>query len=300
MRIERPAFERAGMEVWMKRDDLIHEEISGNKARKLLPVLNDFPYSGKTGILTVGGAYSNHIAAVAAAGREMNIPTVAVIRGEEADHLNPTLSYATQQGMKITYADRDTYRRYRDDATLLVNKYPDHYLIAEGGKGVAGALGSMAILEETTNDYDLVTVPCGTGTTLAGLILSASEGTKVTGFAVFKEAPWMVGDVQEMLDEAMPGLGFENISCTWEVTTHDPYGGYAKWTPELLEYITSFYDSTGVLLDPVYTSKMMLGLEKKALSGLLPEGIRVLAIHTGGLQGWLGFEERWGIRRPDK
>lgn len=267
------------IELYIKREDLLHEEVSGNKFRKLKYNIAKARELGYNKLLTFGGAYSNHIAATAAAGRLCGIATIGIIRGEElADKYkdNPTLSKAVFDGMELGFMSRTDYRSKAEEEVInrLHEIYGDFYLVPEGGTNIEAIRGTEEILKPTDCDFDYVCTAVGTGGTIAGIINSSLEHQTVLGFPALK------GDF--LYEEIRKFVSKDN----WDLILDYHFGGYAKTTEELLSFIKNLEKETGILLDPIYTGKMMFGVIDKIKKGYFKEGSKILAIHTGGLQGW--------------
>lgn len=294
--ITHPIAQQYGLTWLLKRDDQVHPQLSGNKFRKLRDNLRQAEEKGCSQLVTFGGAYSNHIAAVAAAGSIFGFSTVGFIRGEAQTPLNPTLQAAATNGMELRYLDRSTYRKRNEPAfqAQLLKDHPKAYLIPEGGTNAYALPGCAVIIEELKSQLgtlpDFITLPCGTGGTLAGVVsgLSASDPTIVLGFPVLKGA-FMTETIQQHLSQWSP-----QSSGEWKILEGYHFGGYARHTPELVEFINAFKTSYGVPLDPIYTSKHFWGVLDKMGKGYFPEGTTIVSIHTGGLQGIAGFNQRFG------
>lgn len=291
-RINNPLLDRYKLQLSVKREDLLHPHISGNKWRKLKYNLLYAKEKEAETLLTFGGAYSNHIAAVAAAGREWGFRTIGIIRGEEHQTLNPTLQFAREQGMELRYMDRETYREKQSPAMAgsLRTELGDFFMIPEGGSNALAVKGCAEITDDFEWDhYDFVCTSCGTGGTLAGLLAGMNRRGQVLGFPALKGGSFLKKDI-DSLTEAYNGEIYHN----YQLITNYHFGGYAKWKPELINFINIFHDVTGVQLDPVYTGKMFFGLYDLAKKHYFKPGSRILAIHTGGLQGIKGFNDRFG------
>lgn len=245
---------------------------------------------GKDLLLTFGGAFSNHIYATAAAGKAFGMGTVGIIRGEEVD--NPTLAAARAWGMELLFVGRTEYRQKDSPSFLssLQKQYPNAYLIPEGGTNCLAVQGCQKLMQDIRQqgDFDFVCTPVGTGGTLSGLVKGAAEGQKILGFSSLK-GDFLTREVQALL-AACPG----EIRSTWEMVQDYHFGGYARFLPELIDFINDFKEQHGIPLEPVYTGKMMYGLLDLIQKGTFPQGSHILAIHTGGLQGILGFNQRFG------
>ncbi|GGG46115.1 1-aminocyclopropane-1-carboxylate deaminase [Hymenobacter glacieicola] len=274
----------------MLREDLNHPELPGNKWRKLKYNLLEARRLGHDTLLTFGGAYSNHLAAVAAAGRLTGLRTIGVVRGEELSSrpLNPTLAQARADGMELHFLDRATYRRKQEpevEAALLQKTGPA-YVLPEGGSNLLALPGCAELVPELAalTAFDALCVACGTGGTLAGLLTGLAGQREALGFAALKGADFLRADVDALTRQAS-GLSYAN----WTLLTQYHGGGYARLSPELRSFIQEFQHRHGVLLDPIYTSKMLVGVLDLLNRGYFRRGSTVVAIHTGGLQAWAGF-----------
>ena len=274
----------------MARDDLTHLELPGNKWRKLKCNLREADRLGHDTLLTFGGAYSNHLAAVAAAGRLTGRRTVGVVRGEELAHrpLNPTLTRAAADGMQLQFVDRAAYRRRQEPefvAELLRTTGPA-YVLPEGGSNALALPGCAELVQElqTLTDFDTLCVACGTGGTLAGLLTGLQGQQEALGFAALKGADFLRQDIDQLTK-----TGTGHTYANWKLRTDYHGGGYARLTSELRQFIREFQHRHNILLDPIYTSKMMVGIFNLLAKGYFRRGSTVIAIHTGGLQAWDGF-----------
>lgn len=270
-----------GYSLHIKRDDLIHPFVSGNKFRKLKYNLLQAQIENHDTLLTFGGAYSNHIAAVAAAGKEMSFKTIGVIRGEELESKitdNPTLSFAKQCGMEFLFISREEYRNKESHSYLnnLVQKLGRCYIIPEGGTNLFAVKGSEEILDNTTIGFDCICIAVGTGGTMAGLVKASEEHQNILGFSALK------GTFQT--SEIVKYTNKTNFSITDKYC----FGGYAKIDLELIRFINKFKEKTDIPLDPIYTGKMMYGVFELLKNGHFRENSRIFAVHTGGLQGIAG------------
>ncbi len=282
----------AGIELWLKRDELLHPHISGNKWRKLLPNIEIAFRKGYRQLLTFGGAYSNHLAAVAAAGRILGFRTIGIVRGERIEPLNPTLSFAERQGMFLLFVSRRAYQLYKhpDYWPEWKRRFGHVYILPEGGSNWAAVNSCRQIAQEVHAlgiKPDHWCVAAGTGATAAGLIRGRHSG-QVHVIAVLK-GHFLRSIIEQWVDKT----GKE-----WQLHTNFHHGGIAKWTPQLLEFITDFWQQTGIRLDPIYTGKMMWGTYQLAQNGVMARGTTVVAVHTGGLQGIKGFNQRFGQHLP--
>lgn len=290
-----------GVEVYLLREDLIHPEISGNKWRKLAYNVEQAKQKKMPAVLTFGGAFSNHIAATAAAGRLLDIKTIGVIRGEQSGKLNPTLKKAKEDGMKLHFVSREEYKLKKERYYIeqLNEEFGPFHLIPEGGANAAGINGCIEILKGVELKADVITCACGTGSTLAGLILGSSFDQKVIGFPALKGTDTFYQDIKKQLnlylfDEELSNEYMEKC----EIETGYHFGGYAKMRKELIDFINKFFRETGIKLDGVYTAKMLYGLFDKIKKKTFEKGTIILAIHTGGVQGNKGLIERYKIDIP--
>ncbi|MDQ3190723.1 MAG: pyridoxal-phosphate dependent enzyme [Bacteroidota bacterium] len=278
--------------IFIKRDDLIHPLISGNKWWKLKYNISEAERTGHTTILTFGGAYSNHIAATAVMGKMSEFKTIGIIRGEKPKQFNNTLELAKENGMEIYFIDRSTYREKNSTQFIdsLKERFGDFYLIPEGGANTAGVKGCTEILSEVDDKYNYICCACGTGTTLAGLILSKQKNTKVLGFSSLKGGDFLKEDINNSLKDYVKLFPEASYDDKWEIITDYHFGGYAKVKPELVEFIHGFYARTGIPLDYIYTGKMMFGIYDMGQKGYFKQEDKILIIHSGGLQGNIGFK----------
>lgn len=271
-----------GISLVMKREDLIHPFVSGNKFRKLKYNLLQANTENQSTLLTFGGAYSNHIAAVAYAGKENGFQTIGIIRGDElADKIasNPTLKFAQECGMQFEFVSREDYRLKTEAAFLeqLEQKHGSFYLIPEGGTNALAIKGCEEILTQEDGIFDYVACAIGTGGTISGIINSALPHQKILGFPALK------GDFLQ--DEIRNFVQNDN----WELILDYHFGGYGKVNTVLVDFINRFLEKTKIPLDPVYTGKMVFGIVDLIEKNYFPENATILLIHTGGLQGIQGM-----------
>ncbi len=286
-----------GVEIWLKREDLIHPHVSGNKWRKLKYYVEDFYGSGKTHILTFGGAFSNHLAATAALGKMASIPTKALVRGEEVQS-NDTLDFCREQGMDVDAISRKRYDTKDDQEFLqmMEETLPEVYIIPEGGKGSLGVKGCTEVLSEVDAGFDYVCCAGGTGTTTAGLLLSGYE-SKFMLFPALKGGIFLKRAIAQSILEYEKAFstnlnGKELVNHRLAVSENYHFGGYGKVKPELIDFMNGFYRKYNIPLDPIYTGKMMYGIFEMIENGEFESGTKLLAIHTGGLQGIKGMNKR--------
>ncbi len=266
----------------VKREDLLHPHISGNKFRKLKYNLIQAKEEGRTALLTFGGAFSNHIAATAAAGKEYGFQTIGVIRGEELVNKvgdNPTLAFAGSCGMRFKFVTREAYR-HKADASFIDNlrdEFGNFYLVPEGGTNNLAVKGCEEILDAEDDRFTHICCAVGTGGTVSGLINSAQAHQQVLGFPALKGAG--------LQDEIAIFAKKDN----WKLVEDYHFGGYGKVNEELIAFMNGFFDTTGIPLDPVYTGKMFFGVIDMITKGRFPWDSDILLIHTGGLQGIAGM-----------
>ncbi|TRW25137.1 1-aminocyclopropane-1-carboxylate deaminase/D-cysteine desulfhydrase [Flavobacterium zepuense] len=270
--------------ITVKREDLLHPHISGNKFRKLKYNILQAKAEGKASLLTFGGAFSNHIAATAAAGKEYSFKTIGIIRGEELAgkiNDNPTLSFAQQCGMQLHFIPREAYRNKTDVNFIdrLKAQFGDFYLLPEGGTNTLAVKGCEEILDETDAGFTHICCAVGTGGTIAGIINSALGHQKVMGFPALKGA----GLLNDICKFAPHG--------NWQLVEDYHFGGYGKVTEELITFMNDFFVKTAILLDPVYTAKLFFGVIDKVNKGHFAANSKILLIHTGGLQGNAGMNK---------
>lgn len=274
------------------RLDLLDPQASGNKLYKLKYNLEEAKNLGYDQILTFGGAYSNHIYATAAAAKKENLLSIGIIRGEATSPLNETLSYAASQGMDLNFISRTDYRKKEDENFLkeLKKKFGDYYLLPEGGSNIPAVKGVAEIVDNISESYDLWILPVGTGGTLAGIVAGLKGEAGVLGISALKGAYDLEKNVRSLLTP------FPNTQMSdWQIDHSYHFGGYAKMTEELYAFISEFKHQQGILLDPIYTGKMMFGIYDLIRSGKIPAEKKILTIHTGGLQGWNGMINRYGF-----
>lgn len=269
---------RSGVRLLVKRDDLIHPEIPGNKWRKLEFNLAAAREQGAGTLLTFGGAYSNHIRATAAAGHYFGFSTIGVIRGEEHLPLNPSLAYATRQGMRLTYLDRTAYRHKHEPEVVdaLRQRFGDFYPLPEGGSNALAVRGCAEIPAEIAEPFDVICSAVGTGGTLAGIAAGLREGRRALGFSVLKGGGFLDDEVARLQAEAY-GRTFKN----WSIDLDHHFGGFAKRKPDLDAFIADFHARHGITLDWVYVAKMMYGIYDLINQGAFESGTRIVAVITG-------------------
>lgn len=263
---------------------MIHPFISGNKWRKLKYNLITAHNENKNHLVTFGGVWSNHLLATACAASKYGFRSTAFIRGEDVD--NEVIFLCRLFGMQLLFTDRESYR----DKQTLFNKHfegdSSAFFIDEGGSGSAAAMGCAELIKELPETYNHIFCAAGTGTTAAGLInglINYGSNAKMNVVPVLKGANFLKDDINQLLIQ----------HCDFNFLSEYHFGGYAKTEPKLLEFITNFSTSTGILLDPVYTGKLLYAIFDLIKKGSFTPGTRILAIHTGGLFGLLGMREKF-------
>ena len=274
--------EDLGLELYIKRDDLIHSEISGNKYRKLKYNIIEAQKLGFETLLTFGGAFSNHIAATASVGKEFGFKTIGIIRGEELYdkvEANPTLKFAKTCGMQFKFVSRSDYREKTTESFInnLKGEFGEFYHVPEGGTNTLAIRGCEEILSETDKEFDFICSSVGTGGTISGLINCSKPSQQVLGFPALK-GDFLKNEIVKFAHQS-----------NWQLVTNYHFDGYAKVAKELIDFINKFKEDTNIPLDPVYTGKMMFGIFDLIDKGFFPIGSKILAIHTGGLQGIEGM-----------
>ncbi|GII75801.1 1-aminocyclopropane-1-carboxylate deaminase [Sphaerisporangium rufum] len=278
-----------GVRLFLKRDDLLHPELPGGKWRKLRHNLAEADRQGHHTLLTFGGAYSNHLRAVAAAGHHFGFATVGVVRGEPYEPLNPSLAFAAARGMRLTYLDRAAYRAKDTPGVLagLHERWGDFYLLPEGGSNAWAVRGCAELPAELDAQlapagvpdqagFDVIACACGTGGTLAGLAAGLGPGRRALGFPVLKGGAFLAGEVRRLQVAA-----YGAPAGDWTLDHRFHFGGYARRTRELDDFTDDFAGRHGVRLDRVYVAKMMAGLFAHAAQGSFPPGTRVVALVSG-------------------
>ncbi|GAA0519182.1 pyridoxal-phosphate dependent enzyme [Saccharopolyspora spinosporotrichia] len=267
-----------GVRLVLKREDLIHPELPGNKWRKLKYNLREARRTGHDTLLTFGGAYSNHIRAVAAAGRHFGFRTIGVIRGEEHRPLNDSLAFARSCGMTLTYLDRATYRDKHtpEVEAALRDRFGRFYLLPEGGSNALAVRGCAEVPAEIQTGFDVVCCACGTGGTLAGIAGGLAPGRRAIGFPALRGAVFLHDEVARLQRD---GLG--EVTGNWALALDFHFGGFARRTAELDEFIRDFHRRHAIELDFVYVAKMLFGVFALAERGEFAPGTTVVAVVTG-------------------
>lgn len=288
-RLNTAIIQQFNLEVSMARADQIHPLASGNKYYKLKPSLEYAKDNNIKCLLSFGGAFSNHIHALALTAQKAGFDTIGIIRGEAQYADNPTLRAARNAGMKLVFVSREEYRQRANQAYIenLQNEYPSCLIIPEGGSNNLAIKGCINLAKDinTSNnnaDFDVLAVASGTGATAAGLICGAKGTQSVQVYSALKDAS---------LENRIKRFIKPCANQTYQIHQAD-YGGFAKISQPLLEFVWDWYEDTGILLDPIYTSKLIMRLIEQVKVGFFSPGTRICVLHSGGLQGWLGMEQR--------
>lgn len=271
------------IEVYFKRDDMIHPFISGNKWRKLKYLLEKAQSENKTTLVTIGGAWSNHVLATACAGATYGFHTIAFIRGEEIK--NPVLDMCKLFGMKLIFVSREEYRDKNNLFEQIENKQ-ECFFINEGGASVEATLGCQEIIGELQQEYDHIFCAAGTGTTVAGLAMGLDKkhlSTLLHIVPVLKNGSFIL--------EEMRSLGAPTDQSELHLDYH--FGGYAKIKPLLIDFTKEFTRTTGIMIEPTYTGKMLYSLHDLISQDRFTAGSKILVVHTGGLTGLLGYLDKF-------
>jgi 1-aminocyclopropane-1-carboxylate deaminase len=285
-----PILEEKKIRLFIKREDLIHPFVSGNKFRKLKYNLEEAKNQQQKIVLTFGGAFSNHIVATAVAGNLNGFKTIGIIRGDELSNNlektlanNSTLREAYKNGMTLEFVSREDYRNKssKEFVNLLKEKFGNFYLIPEGGTNDFAVKGCEEVLTNDDENFNYICCAVGTGGTISGLINASKDNQKIIGFPALK-GDFLENEIHQ----------FVKNKSNWSLQTEFHFGGYAKYNEGLIRFINDFKKETNVLLDPIYTGKMIFGILDLITKNKFPENSKILAIHTGGIQGIQGFNER--------
>lgn len=286
-----PLLQEKEIELWVKREDTIHPFVSGNKYRKLKYNLLAAKKQNKKTLLTFGGAFSNNLLATAVAGKLMGFKTIGVVRGEELANKidkNFTLQKAKENEMELLFVSRSEYRKKEDDFFLstLQHQYGDFYLIPEGGTNELAIKGCEEIINDQDFQFHYICCCAGTGGTLSGLIKASKSNQIMLGFPALKGG-FLVDEIKKHVQNK------EN----WKLLDEYHFGGYADYSEKLINFINQFKETTQIALDPIYTGKMMFGILDLIGKNYFKKGTKILVIHTGGLQGIIGFNEMLKIKK---
>lgn len=273
-----------GIQLFLKRDDLIHPFISGNKWRKLKYHLIKAEAEAKTHLVTFGGAFSNHILATAAAGAKFNLKTTAFIRGEEGN--NQILDLCELFGMNLIFVSREAYKNKKELYQSNFAWDANTFFIDEGGYGTDGEMGCREIISELKSSYDHIFCAAGTGATAAGIINGKKENScpsEINIVSSLKGGEFLKKEIDDLLD----------TEANYHLHTDYHFGGYAKTRPELIDFIKEFTQKTGILIDPVYTGKVLYAITDLTQKNYFKPQSKILMVHTGGLFGILGMLEKF-------
>lgn len=285
---QHPIAQKKGIKLFMARADLLHPLASGNKFYKLIPNIDAAKVNGYKQLLSFGGAFSNHIHAFALTAQANGFESVGIIRGEKEYASNPTLQDVQAAGMKLEFVSRANYK-CRNDADYLEElskRYPDAFIIPEGGSSQRAVQGCVQLADEINaiQSSDIMAVACGTGTTFAGIVCGLNDKQTAIGYSALKDQ-----SLAKRVDSFIAKEGFQHHQ--YKIEQAD-FGGFAKLNTEILEFVFSWLGLTGILLDPIYTSKMCMRLMQQIEDGEFQAGTSITIIHSGGLQGWRGMEKR--------
>tara|TARA_B100000963_G_scaffold125587_2_gene109594 strand:- start:2959 stop:3843 length:885 start_codon:yes stop_codon:yes gene_type:complete len=280
-------FKSKKINLFIKRIDLIHPFVSGNKYYKLKHNFTELHKQKKDKILTFGGAYSNHICATSYYAKKNNIKSIGIIRGDKHVKLNHTLTFATKQGMELHYVSREDYRQKHKLYFInqLKNKFGDFYLLPEGGSNILAVKGSREIINNDNCNYICCSV--GTGATISGIMESSKKHQKVVGFPALKSYKDLQNNIKKWSRRSNIKLEYAYVG-----------NGYAKISNDLIKFINNFYYNYNIPLDAIYNGKMMMGIFDLASKNYFEKGSNILAVHTGGVQANKGFNDRFGIDLP--
>ncbi len=268
---------------------MLHREISGNKWRKLKYNLIEAKNLDLNQLLTFGGAFSNHVYAVAAAGKIFGFKTIGIIRGEEHLPLNPTLQFATSCGMELHYLNRTAYKNRNDKnfQTEIAEQFGNVYIIPEGGTNSFALEGVAEIVAELDINFDYLFTPVGSGGTLAGLVYGLNGRKNIVGISSLKNGNYLTKIVAELIEMKMP-----DVPDNWRIIFDYSFGGFAKIKPALVEFINHFSSLNSIELDYIYTGKMLFAVDDMIKNNYFSKGTNIIAIHTGGLQGNTGMQRK--------
>lgn len=273
-----------GIQIDVLREDLNHALIQGNKFRKLKYNLMEAKRQKMETLLTFGGAYSNHIHATAAAAKSFGFKSVGFIRGEELAHkdLNPTLKEAEEMGMTLNFISRKEYRDITQNADYheLKLRFPNAYILPEGGSNEFAVRGCEEILDSRTKAYDYICLPIGTAATMAGVIRASQEHQKIIGFPALKDSNFLKNNIEKYTSRR-----------NYEIINAYHFGGYAKFTEVLIRFVQNFYFEFKIPIEPIYTGKAFFGVMDLLKNDYFYQNSKILIIHTGGLQGLKGLEQ---------
>ncbi len=276
--IGQQTFAASGIHVSTLRLDMVHPHVSGNKLYKLKYYLEEAAELGKKGIISFGGAYSNHLVALAFACKEKGLQAMGIIRGEEPATYGPSLAQMKELGMTLIFVTREEYKNRNEHLTTLIADYPDFLVVDEGGAGYAGVKGASEIMNFVDTDYSHIICAVGTGTTIAGIINNTQPHQQVIGISVLKIA-------NKTDNELLRYISNSTTQNNWQLLYDYHWGGYARYNESLLSFMNNLYSKENIPTDFVYTGKLFYAvndlIEKKSFN----PGSKILIIHSGGLQG---------------
>lgn len=276
--LRKPLFKTRGLSLDVLRLDKIHRHISGNKWYKLKYHTTEALRQGKTGIVTFGGAYSNHLVATAVACKEQHLKSVGILRGEQTFPENNSIVQMKEAGMELIYVNREEYKNKEQLITPFIEKNNEYYYVPEGGQSDLGVKGAGEILSEASDTYTHIICAVGTGTTLAGIINASGDGQTVIGTCALKIPDQNDNEIDRFIRSI-------TTKRNWSIDYDHHFGGYAKKTTELIAFMNSVYQEENIPTDFVYTAKMFYAVYDMAAKDLFQRGSKLLMIHTGGLQG---------------
>lgn len=278
--------------VYVKRDDLIHHIISGNKWRKLKYNLLHFNTLNKKGIITMGGAYSNHILALSYLCKAYSIPCVLMVRGEKAHPLNDILSKCVSYNASIKYLSRDHYRDNSWIKNFISSNYNDYFFIPEGGANYYGIYGCQKITDEIKVPFDYIFCEVGTGATFSGIVSSLNKDQNCFGTVILKGAEKININISNFFNLQMK----KKLNKQFILSHNYHFGGYAKNNDKLIRFIKEFYKVTGIKTDPIYSGKLFYSLIDQLRTNSIFRNKTIIALHSGGVSGIKGFEKRYKIK----
>lgn len=271
-----------GYSIFIKREDLLHPVVSGNKFRKLKYIFKEIITNKIPVVITFGGAFSNHLAATAALGNELGVKTIGIVRGQEwRNKINEsnTLSYCYSKKMDLICVSREAYKKKEtsDEIQKYLKTISNYRLIPEGGTESISVKGCAEILRPIDSKFDVICSSLGTGGTLAGLITASYKKQFILGFNALNSS------------SAINLVNYYTKKKNWEIINDFTFGGYGKIKPELINFMNNFYKQYKIPLDPVYTGKMLFAIFELIKKNKWRWGKKILVIHTGGLQGISGM-----------
>ncbi len=281
-KIEENFINEKNISLYIKRDDLIHPFINGNKWYKLKYNLIEASELGLKNLLTFGGAYSNHIYAFSYACKTFGFNGIVVIRGEEYKKLNPTLEFVSNCGVSIQYFSQSKYKfKYSEDLLYKLNKlYGDYYLIPEGGSNKLAVKGCEEITSNINCSFDYVITACGTAGTLTGITKSLKSNQKAIGISVLKNGNFLYDEVNKLSEQNLDN---------YKIKLNYHFGGYAKFNDDLIDFIRSIYSKHNIILEPIYTGKVLFAVYDLISKNFFKSGSTIVVYHSGGLQGYQGL-----------